>query len=1306
MRKIGLAALVLLIAGTGTWAQEITQRGDRNFRKIGIHRGNQVRTVFNNWGVIAQPPQEGPPAAWLNDANGYIGDVSPLVGVEIPRYMDFNGDGLVDTVQSVIVCPVARPGSAGGNLGDAPPGGGDVAWAFEPLPGFANPTLDEPGKGVAMSHLPETWPTVWPDHSDWVDERGRPQWNGFFGRGVTSADQESYWWMDDNNDEEFQLPPYSFFPDPEDSTRKGMGIQAKIRGLQWATFLAEDVIFWLYDFINTSPTNYPKVVFGMIVGTWVGEGPGGTGDEWNDDVSLFDVRDDITFSWDFDKSIRPTANPQWVGPVGYVGYAFLESPGNSVDGIDNDNDSRGGSPRFTAADFGARTLSLDPGSNGNFPANRFVVIDKETFERTVMDVPAETTTVISQGLPFTVGPNITLVEQPNNLIDDDLDGLIDESFDVHFRQIRRDAQGTILIDLPAEVSYKNYFTGAGIFDPLIDEDRDDGIDNDGDWNPEFDDVGADGAANTNDFGEFDGQPTAGEPNFDALDVDESDQIGLTSFEYFAPANQIQLNNDRNLWERLNPGFFEVPNIFINNVAIRGEDGDLLYGSGYFPLQAKKIQRFSMALLYGADFDDLILNKRTVQEIFNNNYTFAKPPELPTVSAVPGNRKVTLIWDRLSEKSIDPTFRIRDFEGYKIYRATDPDFADVHTITDGRGQLVFYKPIAQFDLKNGIRGFFKPGPDLQERVQGADFYLGDDTGLQHTFVDSAGDLENGRKYFYAVTSYDRGDSEKGVFPSENSRFIFRDASGQFITDKNTAVVTPNAPVAGYVPPPQGEELQYASTTNSGEGIGRVFWSGIDPRIIRDGVTYRLEFFDSSNDGLDNDADWTAFSDLDSNRVWTANEPLNDDVGLDGVAGTGDAGEGDGRPTPGIAGDPSRPGEPNIDGRDAEEFVPITSLYSVHDLQGIEEKIVALDTLNVLLSKRHLIPGTVSLTNASGSLVSPENYILDLERGLLRGAFAGALPQGTELTISYRYFAVYRSSLVRRRDSDVFEGIQLSFDNFSQVQIDTAGTGWQDPLGSDMRVGVAPFVANLGRLVLRGVPYPNDYRLTFHDNADFETYNLRIPSLGINLPSKKMNFEITNTVTGEPVRFIVEEVIPNGFIDSGERVTLLEPSANDSVSFSWSFTFASHDSSVVPKAGRTFVMKTLKPFRRGDVFEFEARGPKVEKTAAETQVREVKAVPNPYVAAATWEQPLPPTISSGRGERRIDFIHVPANAKIRIFTARGEHVVTLEHDKPSDDGTVSWNLRTKENLDVAYGVYFYVVEAPGISEVKRGKLAIIK
>jgi len=47
-----------------------------------------------------------------------------------------------------------------------------------------------------------------------------------------------------------------------------------------------------------------------------------------------------------------------------------------------------------------------------------------------------------------------------------------------------------------------------------------------------------------------------------------------------------------------------------------------------------------------------------------------------------------------------------------------------------------------------------------------------------------------------------------------------------------------------------------------------------------------------DGVDNDGDWDTFTDVDGNGDWDPGEPLNDDVGLDGVGGTNDPGEGDG------------------------------------------------------------------------------------------------------------------------------------------------------------------------------------------------------------------------------------------------------------------------------------------------------------------------------------------------------------------------------------------------------------------------------
>ena len=107
------------------------------------------------------------------------------------------------------------------------------------------------------------------------------------------------------------------------------------------------------------------------------------------------------------------------------------------------------------------------------------------------------------------------------------------------------------------------------------------------------------------------------------------------------------------------------------------------------------------------------------------------------------------------------------------------------------------------------------------------------------------------------------------------------------------------------------------------------------------------------------------------------------------------------------------------------------------------------------------------------------------------------------------------------------------------------------------------------------------------------------------------------------------------------------------------------------------------------------------AAATGLGAIKVVPNPYMATATWE---PTPIKGNRGARKIQFTHMPPKATVRIYTVRGELVQTLDHEAPVWDGTLDWNLKSKEGLDVAYGVYIYHVDSPAGEKI--GKFALIK
>ena len=142
---------------------------------------------------------------------------------------------------------------------------------------------------------------------------------------------------------------------------------------------------------------------------------------------------------------------------------------------------------------------------------------------------------------------------------------------------------------------------------------------------------------------------------------------------------------------------------------------------------------------------------------------------------------------------------------------------------------------------------------------------------------------------------------------------------------------------------------------------------------------------------------------------------------------------------------------------------------------------------------------------------------------------------------------------------------------------------------------------------------------------------------------------------------------------------------------------------PEAGDVFVVHTFKPFNYKDKFVFVTQSAKLSRERAKDEMDNIAVVPNPYVVAASWEPQH--YYISGRGTRKIDFIHLPAKCTIKIFTIRGYLVATVEHDSPIDDGAESWNLISKDGMEVAYGIYIYHVDAPGVGE-KIGKFAVIK
>jgi hypothetical protein len=253
----------------------------------------------------------------------------------------------------------------------------------------------------------------------------------------------------------------------------------------------------------------------------------------------------------------------------------------------------------------------------------------------------------------------------------------------------------------------------------------------------------------------------------------------------------------------------------------GPDITFVFASGPFTLPPGASLPFTIADILGANKPDVLSNSALAQILFNNDYKAPEPPKEPWVRAVAGDRKVTLYWDATpSETSADRLTGNNRFQGYRVYRSTDRGVSWGQPITDVNGTVIGYVPMAQFDLVDGISGVDPLAPEL---------YLGDDVGLQHSFVDR--NVINGIEYWYAVTAYDSRD-ETGVLsirPLENPR-----RNNPYLEGDNTVSVVPMPPVAGY----KGASVS-AVQHSAGVSDGTIEVEILDPALVTN-HTYRVTF----------------------------------------------------------------------------------------------------------------------------------------------------------------------------------------------------------------------------------------------------------------------------------------------------------------------------------------------------------------------------------------------------------------------------------------------------------------------------------
>ncbi|MCK5705534.1 MAG: hypothetical protein KAI29_30500 [Cyclobacteriaceae bacterium] len=236
---------------------------------------------------------------------------------------------------------------------------------------------------------------------------------------------------------------------------------------------------------------------------------------------------------------------------------------------------------------------------------------------------------------------------------------------------------------------------------------------------------------------------------------------------------------------------------------------------------------------------------------------------------------------------------------------------------------------------------------------------------------------------------------------------------------------------------------------------------------------------------------------------------------------------------------------------------------------------------------------------------------------------------------------------------------------------------------------------------GYAVANDYVIEFYNSiVDTSVVDTVGPGSSGIIPAKETNFKVKNVTKNKYIDFAYALF---GTLATTHSIWFKEFLQGQYVR-TWR-TDILYDSFGAPlETSGTFSIETLKPFNQQDSFFFTMTGASLNNDLARSELDKIKVVPNPYIVTHSGEERLLSFQTSGRGEREVRFTYVPPGSKISIFTVRGELVKTL-YSENLFVGDVFWNLRSEENIDVAYGIYVYVVEAPNIGN-KIGKLALIK
>lgn len=693
--------------------------------------------------------------------------------------------------------------------------------------------------------------------------------------------------------------------------------------------------------------------------------------------------------------------------------------------------------------------------------------------------------------------------------------------------------------------------------------------------------------------------------------------GITDFHYFD--NIYEPSTNEQLWEIMTSdtsGRHITPSIYFHGSNYRIDDDALaddldpsgqklgtdfvfIVSTGPVTIPAADSVHSAFAVVLGATRDEMIANADMVKNMARQNYLGPNAPPSPEVHAFASDRKVTLTWDgKDSETARDMLTGRLDFEGYRIYRSQDFGLTWGNPITDERGNLIGYVPIAQFDLDNTVSG----------KDPYSNFYLGSNTGLKHTYIDST--VNNGVEYWYSITAYDRGDIVTSLPALESSRGVTPD-------EPNVVSVTPSGSASNlqFTPIPDADSLPPLG----GVCHSKLSVQVMDPHQLT-GHQYRVTFNDvdrvirATADGQADTTYETTFNliDLTSQDTLLKSYPLLDQ---------------------------SKDNIPIIHGFRilAEETEPAVTFLKWTRVNGdtctFDWRVTNYDTF------------ATHPWRETPAIYTGDDYRITVDYSAEGGS-------------NVKWYDIYTG---QDQDTSVHIPLKIEVINDPSHPLDIGSESWlgdyeihsspswrdshYSPLGWDLEPGGAGYNPN----------YPWGY--IWPDVLLLER-KIHDPQSGL---EKFVGLKLFT------------QNFPSQYFSQGG--------------------FPKFRTAVKPSDGDEFTIRTKKLFRSEIFYEFQTNPPLLK--SEKPDLSQIRVVPNPFIVRAGWER--------SQYEGRLQFTNLPKECEISIYTIAGDHITTLLHN--SLNNSEFWNLQNDSGVNVAYGLYVYMVKTPD-GEKHTGRFVIIR